>query len=110
MATATKKPPKKKAKKRLRQGFLPGMKPPSIKEIDSAAEDYVEARDGRGVAQKEEIKQRDRLLELMKKHSLVRYEYDGKVVEIIHEDKEKVKVNAKKDDDETIVVDRNGDE
>lgn len=96
MATATKKRPKK----RLKQGFLKGMKPPTIKELDSAAENYVEARDGRGIAQKAEISARDLVLAIMHKHNLKHYEYDGKTIDVVLDTKEKIKVKVKKDPDD----------
>lgn len=101
MATATKKPPKK----RLRQGYLKGMKPPSIKELDKAAEDYVEARDTRMQFGKAEEANRDLVLALMKKHQLTTYEYDGKIVTVkVSDPTEKISVTVKKDAEQKAEV------
>ena len=48
MAKAKQAPKPKKP--RVKQGFLPGMAPPSVPEIERAADDYVEARDARMAA------------------------------------------------------------
>ncbi len=94
MATKTKKPKKAKAPK-PKQGYLdPEMAPPSIPEIDRLAEKYVDARDSRMSALKEEIELNGELDELMKKHSLTEYEYDNKIVSV--NVLEKVKVKTKK--------------
>jgi hypothetical protein len=80
--------------KKPRQRHIPGTEPPSIPEIDKAAEEYVEARDLRTGQQKIEITRQDTLLRLMKDNKLSVYEYDGKVVTI--KDLEKVKVKRAK--------------
>lgn len=80
---------------RPKQGHLPGMKPPSIKELDSLADDYTEVRDERMRLTETEIDKRDLLQAMMKKHNLHRYEYDGKVIEVVAD--EKVKVSKKKE-------------
>jgi hypothetical protein len=80
-----------------RQQHIPGTEPPSVPEIDKAAEEYVEARDLRMGQQKIEITRQDTLLRLMKEHKLMVYEYDGKVVTI--KDLEKVKVKRAKSAD-----------
>lgn len=80
---------------KARQGHLPGLEPPSIKEIDNAAERYVDRRNDRMEMLQDEIKARDVLEAAMKKHELRVYEYDGKTVELCME--EKVKVRKKKE-------------
>lgn len=68
----TKAAPRKR-KPRTRQGFLPDMEPPSHKDIDDAAEDYVDARDARMRMLKTEIDAKGRLLERMREHALTTY-------------------------------------
>lgn len=92
MAKTARKPREPKAK----QGHLDGMAPPSIKEIDKAAERFRECRNERMELSQEEAKCRDLLEAVMKKNELRVYEYDGQVVEIVYE--EKVRVRKKKPD------------
>ena len=91
MATKTKKP----KEKRPRQGHLEGMAPPSIEEIDKAAEAYREARDERMELTEEEVVKHQALLDAMHKHELKSYEYDGYTVKVL--DTAKVKVKKKKE-------------
>ena len=79
-----------------RKQNLPGFEGKSIKEVEDAAEDYVEARDSRMAKQKIEKDCHDRLMLLMGKHKLSAYEYDGKTVAVV-EDK-KVRVRQSKED------------
>ncbi len=65
---------------RARQGHLPEMEPPSIPEIDEAAEAFVDARDKRMRLGSKEAEKKEILEAAMKKHGLDRYEYDGKEV------------------------------
>jgi len=96
MATKTKKPAKSgKPKKRVKQGHLAGMEPPSVPEIDAAAESFVEVRDERMSLGKTEKERKAILHALMKKNGMTSYEYDGKKVEI--ESKEKVRVRKAKE-------------
>ena len=86
--TAPRKPRKAK------QPYLPGaedMAPASIPEIDGAAADYVEARDGRMRLLKKEIECGAELLRLMHEHSQREYEYEGQIVTIAMLEKIKVK-------------------
>lgn len=63
-----------------------------VKELDDAAYEYVEARDTRMAATVEEVKHKEKLLELMKKHQQQIYRLDDdQVVEVVHES-ETVKV------------------
>ena len=94
MATRTKRP---------KQGYLPDLEPVTIREIDNAADAYVEVRDERCALSAEETKRREKLIELMRKHRLKIYEYEEKVVTFEHEDKAKIKVKPKKS------VEENGD-
>lgn len=71
------------------------MAPPSIPEIDAAAEEYVSARNARMAYLKDEVESAETLLSLLKKHNLPAYEYEGNIVTI--STLEKVKVKRKKD-------------
>ena len=82
--------------KKKKVEYLPGMAPPSIKEIDVQALRYVNCRDERMGMLKDEVDQQGKLEELLKKHGLNSYEFDGLVVEITASTK--VKVRKKKDD------------
>ncbi len=89
--------------KRLRQRHLPNTdpEPVTIKEIEDAADNYVEARDKRMNMLTIERERKESLRESMKKHK--KYEYDGKVVEFSSSTEENVKVRTKKapgEDDE----------
>jgi hypothetical protein len=76
----------------------PGVSPPRrIKAIDTAADVYVAARDARMTALQEEIKRRDRLLELMQDHKLTTYRFDDEEVEVLP-GKTKVKVRRISED------------
>lgn len=93
MATKTKTPKKPKAEK---QGFIAGMEPPSILEIDEAADAFVAVRNKWQKARGPMDERRNILEAVMKKHQLKSYEYDGKIVQFVAE--EKIKVNVKKPD------------
>ena len=81
----------KAKKKRVKQGYLPDMAPPSIPEIEAAADEYVEARDTRMAAMEPEKEAKERLKELMKKHNQTQYEYDSRIVTLNGEPDVKVK-------------------
>ena len=74
------------------------MTPPSIKEIDTAADAFVDARNTFQRSQKKMEERKAILSELMKKHDLPEYEYDGKLVKF--ESKEKIRVVEVKEVDE----------
>lgn len=78
-----------------KQAFLKGMKPKSVPDIETAAEEYREARNDWQSRHQPMMEAQEKLHELMKAHKLKRYEYDDEVVEIIG--KEKVKVSKKKE-------------
>lgn len=82
-----------------KQGHLPGMEPPSIKEIDAAAEAYVRARNARVAKTEVETETREVLQAAMKKHELTAYQYDGKIVLLATN--EKVSVKEAPDEPET---------
>lgn len=66
-----------------------------VPEIDEAAEEYVDIRDRRMALTKDEKAAQTSLLNLMKKHKLKAYDYDNKLVSVVEDVVEKVKVKAK---------------
>jgi hypothetical protein len=96
MAKAKQAPKPKKP--RAKQGHLPGMEPPSVPEIEKAADDYVEARDARMAAMEPEASAKKLLTELMKKHGLATYEYDSRIVTLAGEPEVRVKKKKTADD------------
>ena len=87
--------------KKAKQGHLNGMEPPSVKEIEEAAEEYVGYRDARMANLKKEIEAGDALLALMQKHELTTYELeDGKTVELKELTKVKVRRPKTEESDE----------
>lgn len=97
MAKAKRKPKVRSRKRdRAKQGYFEGMEPPSIKEIDRAAERYVDIRDERMALTPVEVKSKDALHALMKKHELKTYEFDGYIVSV-EPSEETVKVAKKKE-------------
>lgn len=80
-----------------KQGYLPGaehMAPPSFRDIDDAAESYVEARNDwqeRGATMNDLHAD---LLALMKEHDLKVYEFNGSVITV--DATERVHVRKKK--------------
>ena len=78
-------------KAKLKQKHFKGMEPPSIPAIDQAAEEYADIRDSRMELTKEEVELQEKLKELMEKHKLTSYEYDGNLVTISADTKVKVK-------------------
>jgi hypothetical protein len=71
--------------------------PPVIQEIVDAAENYATLRDQRMTEGKGEVAAKATLLEVMKKHNLTVYKYDGKTV-VIEPREENVKVKADKEE------------
>ena len=76
---------------KAKQEYLDGMKPPSIKAIDRAADAYVEARNVRMAHTVKEKERKTILMDLMHQHKLTEYVYDGKIIKI--DSKENIKVN-----------------
>lgn len=85
---------------RVKQGFLPDMAPPSHKDVETAADDYVEARDARIAAMAPEAEAKELLKGLMKKHNLSTYEYDSRIVTMAGDPD--VKVRKKKTEEVEI--------
>lgn len=93
----TEAPPRSR---RPRQQQIPGTEPPSIKEIDDAAEQYVDRRDMRMSLGKEESEAAEKLQALMKANNLSFYEYEGNIVTLDSVTKVKVKKKKAPGDDE----------
>lgn len=81
----------KKARGRDKQKFIAGTEPPSIPELDRAAESYVSLRDKRMNLTEDEVEAKTKLLEVMKDHKLEQYKVNGYTVIVTHGD-DKVKV------------------
>jgi len=87
--------------KRKKQGELPGMERPTIKELDTAAEHYVEKRDARMEASVTEKEAKDTLIAVMKKHKVDIYrDESANLVVTLVPGKDGVKVTEAQDDDE----------
>lgn len=83
--------------KRPKQLVLsPEMAPPSFPEIDEAARNYLDFRDSRMAALKEEVKAHDALLNLLREQGVFEYEFDGFQVTV--GSKQKVSVRRKKEE------------
>lgn len=101
--TAKKKTTKKKTAKktsRPKQGVIPGAERKRHPDIEAAAETYVEHRDIRVAATQDEVKSKQHLMAMMKKHDETMYDYedeDGepKRIELV-EVSESVKVRKRK--------------
>ena len=70
-----------------------GVSPVKIKEIEVAADNYVEVRDKRMKLTEKEIASRDVVVSLMKKHNISKYVYDDHQIVLEH-GADKVKVRA----------------
>lgn len=83
---------------RTKQGHLKGMEPPSIPEIDAAADAYVKARNARVAKTETETETRLVLQAAMKSHKLTAYQYDGKIVLVATNEKVSVKTAEEEDE------------
>ena len=83
-----------------RQMRIPGTEAQKIKELDTAAEAYVEARDERMALTEKEVEARDALVSVMKKHELAVYkdeDHDPPLIITLTPGQDRVKVQAAKD-------------
>lgn len=90
-----------------RQPAFPGMEPPTIKEVEEAAEDYEEKRDKRMEHTKREVAAAAHLLNMLEKHNLTEYKFDGKKAFIVAGGK-KVKVRTLKEEKDEGDDDKEG--
>lgn len=84
---------------------IPGTEKPTITEVDSAAESYVEARDDRMTLTDKESDAKEALISVMKKHNLEVYCDENAIpplVVTIIPGEDKVKVSRAKEDEEEI--------
>jgi hypothetical protein len=82
---------------------IPGTEKETIKEVDSAAEAYVEARDERIRLTDKEVDAKDALVTVMKKHKLDVYRDENAVPPLIVTlipGEDKVKVSRAKDEED----------
>jgi hypothetical protein len=86
---------KENGKRSPRQQPLPGMVERKIQKIYELAMDYADLRDQRMALGAKEIEKKGQLLDLMKAHKKLHYEYGGVCVDIVHEE-ETVKVKVDK--------------
>lgn len=87
--------------KRKKQKQLPGFETKSIKELDDAAESYVEARDKRMKMTEKEVDAKEALIGVMKKHKLDVYRDENAspaLVVTLLPGKDKVKVADAEED------------
>ncbi len=97
MATKTKptkghgRKPSRNGKAKKKQGYLPGMEPPSIPKIDNLADKYRDIRNERMELTKQEVAAADLLDAAMREHGLTTYEYRDYVVRINRTEKVSVK-------------------
>lgn len=78
-----------------RQMRVPGTEKKTIKELDAAAEAYVEARDARMKKTEKEVEAKEALISVMKKHELTVYkddDADPPLIVTLTPGKDKVKV------------------
>ncbi len=66
-------PAKAKRKPRQKPAYIPGLEPPSIPELDDAAEAYYEAKTDRQAASEVEKNTKESLVEKMVSHGQTRY-------------------------------------
>lgn len=109
-ATETDNGASKPKRTRKKQPDLPEMKGPGVekathKDIEDAADEYVDIRDKRQKMSIEEKQRKGKLLGAMKAAGLTVYDYDGKIVTVSPKDEtETVKVKTKDKDETDIEV------
>lgn len=67
-----------------------------IKEIEDVANAYTTARDERQSLLEQEVELKKKLIEVMRKHDLEVYPFDGVIVVLEHIDEDSVKVKKKR--------------
>jgi len=86
-----------------KQAEIPGTERQRIKELDDAAESYVEARDERMAKTEREVEAKEALVAVMKKHDLTVYRDESTtppLVVTLIPGVDKVKVSQAKDDED----------
>jgi hypothetical protein len=89
-------------RRRARQQALPEIGPidGQIKELETLGDELDELRTQRISLQADEKRVQEQLVLAMNKHSRTVYAYNGKKLELTHEEKDKVKVRKPKDEDD----------
>ncbi len=88
--------------KTRRQMSIPGAETKSIKEVDDAAEAYLEARNARQKKTDREVEAKEALITVMKKHELTVYtdnDASPPLIVTLSPGKDKVRVTEAEDDD-----------
>ena len=75
---------------KAKQGHLDGLAPPTIAEVDAAADTYYELNSKSWKLREKVAEAKDALLEVMKANDLTVYRYDDKEITVV--DRETVKV------------------
>jgi hypothetical protein len=86
------------ARKSRKKGFLPGMAPPTYKDLDGAIEEYVKVRNKRMKMTVEEKEKHEIALDLMHRYKLNSYEHNGWTASIANSEKLKVKTGGEEDE------------
>jgi hypothetical protein len=80
--------------RRAKQSDLPGMEDSALKDLESKAEEYVDARDERMEMLEKEVALKQEILGLMKKHHKTTYKRDGIEIRVVPTD-EKLKIKIR---------------
>ena len=83
-----------------KQQVIPGTKSRAIREIDEAAEVYLEVRDKRQRMTEQEVEKRSMLEDLMRRHKLREYRSDDAGLSVTLVGQEQAKVRRTSDDAE----------
>ena len=78
---------------RPKQEQIPGTEQPRVKDVEQAAERYIDVRDKRMALTEKEVTAHASLLEAMHRHGLESYRYDDMIVTVKH-GAEKVRVRT----------------
>jgi hypothetical protein len=88
-------------RKRAKQKRLDGIEPDDrIKEIEDAADNYVDCRDERMGLTDKEVAAKEKLIEVMRKHKKAIYKGEGFTVTLNHKESTDVKVQTAPDPEE----------
>lgn len=80
--------------KKAKQTWIEDTEPEDITEVTDAAENYRKERDRRMAMTVEEKEAKQVLIDVMKKHNLDFYKFQGYTVTLTHAEKDDVKVKA----------------
>jgi hypothetical protein len=91
---------KPKSKRKPKQKELPTMEREAIPKLEKLADTYCDRRNDRMAKLEEEVASRTLLEAAMKEAGLKHYEYDGKTIDLVSEQKVKVKTKKPEDDED----------